>query len=289
MKVKAQNAFRVSVPPRSSGVEIHSAMQALRDFQDEVHLHAGSVQFVTPREICGLRALIEHAAGVADCVRFDCPVNDDVHRYLARVDFYADLPANVDLSRPVPSLRRRDLRQRLIEVVRIRTPDDVEDLVGRVWGVAKGHFGIGSLAMACATAIAAATENVIDHARSPIGALVCAQRYQQTGLELAVVDLGRGIPTTLRQNPTHRGLTDLRAVERAIEDGVSSVQDQGRGAGLAELVHGVGRTRRSGLRLSSGRAELTLGWENGRRSRNLAVPAHPIVGTWLAVRLEART
>jgi hypothetical protein len=289
MKVKAQNTFRVSVPPRSSGAEIHFAIQALQDFQEEVHLHAGSAQFVTPREICGLRALIDHAADLADCVRFDCPVSDDVHRYLTRVDFYVDLPSNVILSRPVPSLRRRDRRERLIEVVRIRTPDDVEILIRRVWDVAKAHFGGGSVAVACATAIAAATENVIDHARSPIGALVCAQRYQQTGLELAVVDLGRGIPTTLRQNPTHRHLTDLEAIERAIEDGVSSVQVQGRGAGLAELVHGVGRTGRSALRLSSGRAELTLGWENGWRSRNRAVPAHAIVGTWLAVRLEART
>jgi len=225
MRVKAQNAFQVSVPPRSSGAEIHSAIQMLRGFREEVRLYAGSVQFVTPREICGLRALVDHAAGLARCVVFDCPVNDDVHRYLARVDFYANLPSNVMLSRPVPSLRRRDRRERLIEVVRIRTPDDVESLIRRVWDVAKAHFGGGSVAVVCATAVAAATENVIDHARSPIGALVCAQRYQRIGLELAVVDLGRGIPTTLRQNPTHARLTDLEAVERAIEDGVSSVQD----------------------------------------------------------------
>jgi hypothetical protein len=137
MKVKAQNTFRVSVPPRSSGAEIHSAIQALQDFREEVHLHAGSAQFVTPWEICGLRALIDHAAGLAHCVMFDCPVNADVHRYLARVDFYANLPSNVILSRPVPSLHRRDRRERLIEVVRIRTLDDVEILIRRVWDVAK--------------------------------------------------------------------------------------------------------------------------------------------------------
>jgi anti-sigma regulatory factor (Ser/Thr protein kinase) len=282
-----QKGFRVSVPPRSSGAEIHQAILSLGGPQDEVHLLAGSALFLTPREICGLRALIEWAARIAGRVVFHSPASSDLHRYLARVNFYADLPGNVEVTLPVPALRRRDRRERLIELVRIRAARDVEVLFERVSGVASGQFGPGTAAArACATAVATATENAIEHARSPIGALVSAQRYQRTGLELAVVDLGRGIPATLRQNPLHRDLSDLDAVERSLEDGVSSLQELGRGAGLAELVRDVGRVGQATLRLSSGDAELTLGWENGRASVNRSIPASFVRGTWIAVRLD---
>lgn len=283
-----QKGFSVSVPPRSSGAEIHHAILNLGETQDEVHLLAGSALFLTPREICGLRALIEWAARVAGRVVFHSPVSADLHRYLARVNFYAELPENVEITQPVPALRRRDRRERLVELVRIRTAQDVEALFGRVSDVARGQFGAGSAAArACATAVAAATENAIEHALSPIGALVSAQRYQGTGLELAVVDLGRGIPTTLRQNPRHSDLSDLDAVENALEDGVSSVQERGRGGGLAELVRDVGRVGQASLRLSSGDAELALGWGNGLASFNRSIPASHVRGTWIAVRLDA--
>lgn len=127
-----QKGFSVSVPPRSSGAEIHHALLNMGESQDEVHLRAGSAMFLTPREICGLRALIDWAARVAGRVVFHSPVSGDLHRYLARVNFYADLPANVEITQPVPALKRRDRRERLIELTRIRTVRDVEALFGRV-------------------------------------------------------------------------------------------------------------------------------------------------------------
>lgn len=97
MTVQPENAYWVSVPPRSSGTEIHAAIADLRDHRREVRLMAGSLRFATPREICGLRALVDHAAERADRVVFDCPIDADVHGYLARMNFYGQLPANVAL------------------------------------------------------------------------------------------------------------------------------------------------------------------------------------------------
>jgi hypothetical protein len=286
VSVKAQKTLRVSIPPSRSAADIRAAIAVLDEPYSEVHVLAGSAEFLTPRETCGLRALIDHAASLAGEVVFDCPVNLDVHGYLGRVDFYDDLEENVRLTRRPPRQRRQDRRDQLIEVVRVRTADDVEALTDRVWDVAKAHCGSGRTAKAFATAIAAATENVIDHAQSPIGALVAAQRYANRGLELAVVDLGRGIPVTLRENGVYAGLTDLQAVERALEDGVSSVTDEGRGAGLAELVHGVAEAGNATLRVSSGQAELTLGW-NARQRRPYRAALHPAAhGTWISVRLD---
>lgn len=247
---------------------------------------AGSMTFATPGEICGLRALLDHAAQRADQVTFDCPGDADVHVYLARMDFYANLPTNVVLSRPAPSIRRRDRRSKLIELVRIRTPENVEALMGRVHRVAESHLGTGPAATACAVAVGEAVANVLDHAGTPEGALVAAQRYESTGLELAVVDLGDGIPTTLARSPAHRGLEDLEAIERSLKDGVSRIDDPGRGAGLADVVRAVGKAGTASLRIGSGRAQLSVGWTTGRQRRNRIVPGSAVPGTWIALTLE---
>jgi hypothetical protein len=286
MTVKTQNSYMVSVPPRSSGSEIHAAIAAMAEPHENVRLMAGSLNFATPREICGLRALVEHAAASAEHVDFDCPARGDVHRYLERVDFYEDLPNNVDLSRPRPTVRRLDQKRNLVELIRVRSTDDVETLMNRVSTIAMGQVGPGHVAKTFATAIGAATENVVEHAGSPIGALVAAQRYQRTGLELAVVDLGEGIPTTLARNHNHCGLRDLEAVERSLEDGVSSVDKPGRGTGLWELVEAVARGGNSTLGVGSGRADLTLSWQGGQPVRYATTPGYVIRGTWIWVRLE---
>jgi hypothetical protein len=252
---------------------------------DEVQVMAGSLTFTTPADLCGLRALLDHAARHAATVHVDCPTSGQVNRYLTRMNFYADLPDNVILSRPVPQVRRMNRKERLVELSRISCGDDVEPFIERAWEVTKGHLGSVPLATACATALGAATENVLDHARSPIGALVAAQRYND-GLELAVVDLGLGIPTTLRREATYAGLSDLEAVERALDDGVTSTGEGGRGAGLYELVSAVGRAGSSTLVIRSGRAHLTASVRSGIPSTQRTIPSSPVPGTWISVRLQ---
>ncbi len=58
-------------------------------------------------------------------------------------------------------------------------------------------------------------------------------------------------------------------------------------SGLAELVRDVGRVGQAALRLSSGDAELILGWNSGMASSNRSIPAHHVRGTWVAVRPDA--
>jgi len=277
---------RVSIAPRWSTAEVHAAVQAIDGTQDEVELMAGSLSFATPQELCGLRALVEHAAMHAERVSFDCPGDDQANRYLARMDFYSDLPPNVVLTRTVPMLRRNDRRQQLVELRRVACADDVEALMDRVAKVAEGHFGKGTTATACATALGAATENVIDHAQSPVGAWVAAQRYRRTGLELAVVDLGLGIPTTLGRNPVHAGLSDLDAVELALEDRVTSTGQDGRGAGLAELRTAVRQAGNSTLVIRSGRAHLTISQRGSEIQVQRFTPSPAVPGTWIAIRLQ---
>jgi anti-sigma regulatory factor (Ser/Thr protein kinase) len=284
--MKAQNAHIISVPPRYAAASLHSGLITVDGTQPEVALMAAGLRFLTPLDICALRGLLDHAAEKAAAVHLECPADDGVHRYLERMDVYADLPANVVLSRQRLSVRRSALGERLIELVRIRSCDDVEALMDRVDEIASGQVGNRPLAKAFATAIGAAAENAVMHADSPSGALVAAQRYNNRGLELAVVDRGRGIPATLSQNPAHHHHTDLEAVEGSLDDGVSSSTEAGRGAGLWELREALAASGNATLAIASGYADLSLSWTKGTAARNPSVPAQPISGTWISIRLE---
>jgi anti-sigma regulatory factor (Ser/Thr protein kinase) len=286
--MKSQNTLQlISVPPRFAAAHLQAAMEEIDGTSDEVHLLASGVRFAAPLDICALRTLIDHAAENSRRVHLECPGDPSVHRYLERMNLYDGLPSNVTLSSLRPSIRRQPLGTKLIELSRIGCGEDVEDLMDRIAEIAGEQFGRRStVTVAFATAVGAAAENVVMHAESPTGALVAAQRYQRTGLELAVVDRGLGIPRTLAANPRHRGLSDLDAVERSLEDEVSSSLEDGRGAGLWELREAVAASRNATLAIASGEADLSLSWTDGVMSRNPSRPAKPISGTWIWIRLE---
>jgi hypothetical protein len=286
MTLKAVNAYTLSVPPRLGQTALHEAIRALDGRYGQVDVLAASLRFATPLDLCALRALVDYAAGCADLVDFECPSLVEVQNYLGRMNFYADLPPNVVLSRDPPALRRNDRSTRLVELCRVESCDDVQQLEERVWQVAQSHFGKGPMAKACVSVIAAASENVLDHATSPIGALVAAQRYERTGLEVAIVDLGVGIPNRLREKPEFDHLTDIDAVENALRDGVTSTGEVGRGAGLAELIAAAERAGRSTLVIQSGQAHFTVSCREGANDIYRTRPEIPVPGTWISLRLH---
>lgn len=286
MTMKAMKSYVLSVPPRSGHTVVPDAISALGRPHERLEVLAGSLSFATPLDLCALRALVDHAAVACDTVFFDCPVTVDVHNYLARMNFYDGMPANVELSRSAPALRRTDLSARLIEVCRVESIDDVQRLEESVWAVARPRFGSGPMARACVSVIAAATENVLDHAKSPVGAVVAAQSYRSSGLELAVVDLGLGIPDTLRSRAEYQGLTDIDAVRRALDDGVTCTGEEGRGAGLSEIISSARRTKNSTLVIQSGRAKFTLSCSGGFARTHSTLPGISTPGTWISLVLS---
>jgi hypothetical protein len=284
--VKTLKTYTLSIPPRAGYTVVPSAVAALDGSYAVLEVMAGSLTFVTPLDLCALRALVDQTAMFCDSVFFDCPVTPDVHNYLGRMNFYKGMPPNVELSRNAPVLRRTNRKTRLIEVCRVESSDNVQRLEESVWAVAQPHFGSGPMARACVSVIAAATENVLDHAKSPVGAVVAAQSYRRTGLELAVVDLGLGIPNTLRSRSAYRGFTDIEAVERALDDGVTSTGEEGRGAGLAEIISSARRTKNSTLVIQSGHAQFTLSCSGGTTRTYSTCPGMSTPGTWISLVLK---
>jgi hypothetical protein len=83
--------------------------------------------------------------------------------------------------------------------------------------------------------------NVVEHAGSPAGGFVSAQRYKAGAPEerivVAVADVGIGIRESLRSR--YGDMPDDEAIGRAVQWHVSRIRDEGRGQGLPGIVEGV--------------------------------------------------
>ena len=95
------------------------------------------------------------------------------------------------------------------------------------------------------------TDNVLNHAQSPVGGFVQVTNHsRREQIEFSVCDAGLGIPATLRShNP--KLSTDQEALEKAIQEGVTRDKSVGQGNGL----YGTWRI----TQLSGGRFELYSG------------------------------
>ncbi len=143
---------------------------------------------------------------------------------------------------PPPSYRS----DRHVPVVNFRTADEQFDAVNRMIdavlaslpGLTRHDLG------ALEWAINEVSDNVLAHAQSPVGGLVQLSAFaEQRRVELTVADAGAGIPGTLRQAlPELR--PDSRALEKAVQEGVTRSKAIGRGNGLygtleiARVSHG---------------------------------------------------
>lgn len=104
------------------------------------------------------------------------------------------------------------------------------------------------------SAIAGALEeiyqNAFDHAESPVGVISCGQYYKEKKIaELAVVDLGIGIPGNVRRyfrRIKRRYLTGKEAMDWAMKQGHTTLpRDISRGNGMTLLADLVARYRGS--------------------------------------------
>jgi hypothetical protein len=85
-------------------------------------------------------------------------------------------------------------------------------------------------------------QNVVEHAGSPVGGFVAAQRYKAGAPEeriiVAVGDAGIGIRESLR--PRYGDMTDRQAITQAIRWNVSRVLEPGRSQGLQVRLLALG-------------------------------------------------
>jgi anti-sigma regulatory factor (Ser/Thr protein kinase) len=277
----------ISVPPKPPMSYLAEQWADLRasDGFDMIEINAASLRWIKPDSLCLLIELITEASHRAGLVIFICPQNADVHTYLTRADFYAQFPPGVAKSDESVDIRRHDCSSTMLEATRLLDAGAVDRLAPRLYDIARAHIPSAKAATAFTTGVLEASANVIDHARTPTGAVVSAQRYVH-GFEMAVVDGGQGIRQSLRENLTYASLTsDERAIDLAVQDGVSRVVEEGHGAGLHNLMQSTKATGTGILRIGSGDAIRTFSYLNGRLVRVTNRLRRRAPGTWIALRL----
>lgn len=197
---------------------------------------ATSMTFASPLDLAGVAARAARLHHEGTPVEFALPDDGDVRRYLVRMDLVAHLgQVGVTVMGSVPSVRRADRADVLLEVRRICSPADVDRFCADAYELARRHTS-GRSAAAGAKMLGELLDNAITHAGSPVGVYAAAQVHQRGGdLELAVADSGIGIRSHLARNPSFRNLSAPRALHAALQPGVTGTSEK-RGNGLPDLL-----------------------------------------------------
>jgi hypothetical protein len=211
-----------------------------------------------------------HNQGMTPAILID---DDSVRTYLVRVGF-ADLVGQVaSIEPPFPVSGSYDFlhgtNPMLIELTRVHTGLELSDLLDRTVQTLRFRLKYRKYdAFDVATAISEIAQNSFDHNNASYG-LIAMQVYgkgKKRFLEIGVADYGDGILSTLKRNPKYGGVrSDLDAIQKASELGVSEHDDPTRGTGLYHLLeiafkHGGSVQIRSGSGKVRFRMDKRVGW-----------------------------
>jgi len=202
-------------------------------------------------------------------------------RYLHRMDFFRLLFH--DPGMPDPSTRSQ--AEGLLECQHFVDDDDLRPVTKAILDAIASKTELDDQAYyALDTCLSELLENVIFHAdAAPHGGVAAVQAFKNE-LEVAIVDLGVGIPTSLAKNPDYAELAqrdDLTAVQTALEPNVTSTPWRNRGWGLAftELLLGLNEGHMT-IRSEAGYVL------RGSKNADKLVPDQPLPGTLVAMRIK---
>ncbi len=232
------------------------------------------------------------SAGARPSVKVD---DVNVRGYLARSGFFSALDGIAVVEPPLSRVQKmisdhqRGGNPLLVEVTRIASGAALPELLDRIVSVLQRRLKYRQRdAFDIAVAISELSQNTFDHNTGSCGFLAM-QVYGSKGakrfLEVAVADYGEGLTATLTRNPKYSDIrSDVQAIRRAIQPGVSEHDDPTRGTGLHHLIqityhHGGSVQIRSGRGKVHFRMDKKIGYE-------FAVPRVP--GVQVSLSLPAK-
>jgi hypothetical protein len=242
------------------------------------------VSFVDAYALTGLACFIASAAGNGIPVQLLLPNDADVRSWLSRMHLRDVLDAfDVRVEGVLPRVAERDRTDTLIELERFNDSHGSDRLASFIWERLKGGVD-GEVVNQLFEATGELGQNVVEHAGSPVGGFIAAQRYKAGAPEerivVAVGDVGVGIRESLRVR--YGDMTDAESIRRAIQWHVSRVPDEGRGQGLPGVVDGV-RGLGGTVWIRSGAASRTVTRGQARTSE-----VSRLQGTIVGARLPCR-
>ena len=167
------------------------------------------------------------------------PTDKKVEQYLERVNFYRVLNAPEILR-----FNRNDASGRFVELTQLTSVKDCQGIAKKVEEVFAQQMTLADETKnALDFVVDELAENVFHHAKSAVGGFLCCQAYPYS-LEVAIVDLGRGIEKALADNPAISATVEQKgALRAALEPKVTGRPKRNTGMGLfwtSKLIEGNG-------------------------------------------------
>ncbi|AHY45652.1 Histidine kinase-, DNA gyrase B-, and HSP90-like ATPase [Rubrobacter radiotolerans] len=256
-----------------------------------VQLDLRAVDFVEPAGLCGLAALLELLTQRTEHVSLALS-GRNVAAYLERMDFFRLFGGRVEVHPDVSSLEERERHNpgTLQELINFHTEEEIPRIINRISEILKGKEYLLRERVAICSTLSEICANAAEHGTSSFGAFAAVQAYnhivsgsRRAGEEviISIADGGPGIRETLARNPQYKDHTetDNEAIRHALEMGVSSTGELGRGGGLT-LVAQISARSGGSLSIRSGAGRVTV-YRDRKNSRN--VPPFP--GTFVRVSL----
>ena len=186
--------------------------------------------------------------------------------------------------------RRRHNPGTLQELINFHDEEEIPGIIERISEILENQGYRLKERVAICSVLSEVCANAAEHGASSFGAYAAVQAYghivsgpRRRGEEvlIAIADGGVGVRETLSRNPAYaeHTETDNDAIRHALEMGVTSTGEIGRGGGLA-LVAQIAARSGGSLSLRSGTGRITV-YESRKNSRN--VPGFP--GTFVRVSL----
>jgi anti-sigma regulatory factor (Ser/Thr protein kinase) len=207
------------------------------------------------------------------------PRSNEVLRYLERMEFFVHARRffTLDPMQP-PTGGGAGESDVLLEITPIERANDIHYIVGKVEGRAQAilakHLRYDSRAInGFIVALSEICQNIVEHSENKGFVGIQKYRYPSLGkniVKIAVMDAGIGFRKSLSGRFKLKG--DLEAIEKALLQGASRHEDEGRGHGLAAVKRFVEQWQgRLSIRSGTARLSLIPKWARGReRELNLA-------------------
>lgn len=256
--------------------------QILKSFIRSEQIDLSEVSFIDPY---GMLALLEIGElCMLEDVRktVNLPRSDEVCKYLDRMDFFTHAKhcfSLDDSSSDVLSgkYHRSADSDVLLEITPIEKSNDIHFIVGKVrdraQAILAAHLHYDDRAInGFIVALSEVCQNIIEHSENK--GFVGIQKYRfpklnKNVVKIAVMDVGIGFRKSLSSRFKLRG--DFEAIDKALLQGASRYEDEGRGQGLAAVRRFVNQWSGK-LSIRSGTAKLSIvpRWARGKeQERNL--------------------
>lgn len=198
-------------------------------------LDLSDLNWVSPMLVVRMRAAIKSIANAGFDVLVVAPKDVDKARYCRRTHLLEGLPP--DACGTFPAITEHDRHTSMIPVLEMKSEQAVNEMASSIMPVIEALVGTqGAAAEPLAEAFTELSNNAVEHSGSELGGFVAGQRFPSTRrLELAVFDLGIGIPAHMRKVHSDLG-GDAETILHAMQLSVSGTSRADRGIGFSWIT-----------------------------------------------------